>query len=109
MNMEKEQETVEHRTKLEEITDRVAYAYRINKETGVPLDQVAQDRQDLMSVLSAAYAVVDELKTNSYNIRNNNHVLRVDWEARAEAFEAAATRVALRLEEAVTKLVKHED
>jgi len=109
MNMEKEQETVEHRNKLEEIADRSAEAYRISKETGVPLTQAEQDRQKLLGLLSAPYALVDEFKTFARNIRHNNYDNRETWNERARTYEDAARELSHWLDEAVAKLEKHED
>jgi hypothetical protein len=100
--MEKEQ--VEHRNKLEEIADRVAEDRQVCEAMDFTLDRTAQDRQDLMDIVSAAYGLVDTFRGYARNIRYNNRENRTDWEDRAKGYETAAAEVAAGLERAVAKL-----
>jgi hypothetical protein len=99
--MEKEQ--VEHRNKLEEIAERVDED-RNARDSGLTLDEVAQDRLDLMDIVFAAHAQVDDFRTYARNIRHNNYDYRQDWEERAKTYERSAADLSGALERAVAKL-----
>lgn len=103
--MEKEQ--VQYRDKLEEISDRVTHLSELSTTEELDLTPVAQDRQDLMVIVSAAYGVIDTFKRRARNIRNNNHNLNPEWDARSKALDDASRTLSLELDKAVRGLT-HE-